>query len=252
MHYRARSYDPQLGRFISEDPIGLAGGINQFAYVGNDPQNGIDPSGLHEIDVHYYLTYYLAIKTGCYSEAEAREIANGDQGTDENPETAPAFGNTPKQRQINAFYHALHPGSHLPYLEAHWALASMGIRGNLAAFGSFLHYLQDMYSHAGFTDPKWGHSPVRGGTHNTDKTDFDVPRAMRMSRSTWDSLVDFAMQTKRCGCKREPDPDTWKTVQEFSEASGGGFYDRRRHTIDEIDAGYLDNKIRILGVPYRP
>jgi hypothetical protein len=68
-----------------------------------------------------------------------------------------------------------------------------------------------------------------------------------MARSTWDSLVDFAKQTNRCGCKRQPDPDTWKTVQEFVEASGGGFYDRRRHTTDEIDASYIDNKIRILG-----
>jgi RHS repeat-associated protein len=251
MHYRARSYDPQLGRFISEDPIGLAGGLNQFAYVGNDPQNRTDPSGLHEIDVHYYLTYYLAMKAGCYSEGEAREIANGDQGTDENPETLPAFGGTERQRQANAFYHALHPGSHLAYLEAHWALASMGARGNLKSFGEFLHYLQDMYSHAGFTDPKWGHSPRHGGTHNTDKTDYDVPRAMRMARATWDSLVDFGLQTKRCGCKGEPDPGVWKTVQEFAEASGGGFYDRRRHTIDEIDPGFLDKKVGILQVPYR-
>ena len=32
--------------FISEDPIGLAGGINQFAYVGNNPLNRVDPLGL--------------------------------------------------------------------------------------------------------------------------------------------------------------------------------------------------------------
>ena len=53
MYYRARFYDPQLGRFISEDPIGLTGGINSFAYVSNNPQNRTDPSGLYEIDVHY-------------------------------------------------------------------------------------------------------------------------------------------------------------------------------------------------------
>ena len=55
MYYRARFYDPQLGRFISEDPIGLGGGINSFAYVSNNPQNATDPSGLYEIDVHYYV-----------------------------------------------------------------------------------------------------------------------------------------------------------------------------------------------------
>ncbi len=45
-YYRARYYDPALGRFLSEDPIGLEGGINPYAYVGNDPVNNRDPSGL--------------------------------------------------------------------------------------------------------------------------------------------------------------------------------------------------------------
>ena len=43
---RARYYDPTVGRFISEDPAGLSAGINLYAYVGNDPVNGRDPSGL--------------------------------------------------------------------------------------------------------------------------------------------------------------------------------------------------------------
>ncbi len=42
----ARSYDPELGRFLSEDPLGLSAGINPYAYVGNSPTNGTDPSGL--------------------------------------------------------------------------------------------------------------------------------------------------------------------------------------------------------------
>ncbi len=50
-YMRARYYDPKVGRFISEDPIGLAGGINQFVYVGNKPVNRIDPMGLFEIEV---------------------------------------------------------------------------------------------------------------------------------------------------------------------------------------------------------
>jgi RHS repeat-associated protein len=43
---RARYYDPSLGRFISEDPLGLAGGINLYRYSNNDPINAVDPYGL--------------------------------------------------------------------------------------------------------------------------------------------------------------------------------------------------------------
>jgi len=47
MYYRARFYDPKLGRFISEDPIGFYGGqINLFGYVGNNPIGWKDPLGL--------------------------------------------------------------------------------------------------------------------------------------------------------------------------------------------------------------
>ncbi|MDI6800834.1 MAG: RHS repeat-associated core domain-containing protein [Thermodesulfovibrionales bacterium] len=45
-YYRARYYSPELQRFISEDPIRLVGGINLYAYVGNNPVNKIDPMGL--------------------------------------------------------------------------------------------------------------------------------------------------------------------------------------------------------------
>jgi RHS repeat-associated protein len=45
-YYRARYYSPTLQRFISEDPIGLAGGINTYAYVEGDPLTHIDPLGL--------------------------------------------------------------------------------------------------------------------------------------------------------------------------------------------------------------
>jgi RHS repeat-associated protein len=45
-YYRARYYDPAVGHFISEDPIGVRGGLNLYRYVGNDPLNFFDPLGL--------------------------------------------------------------------------------------------------------------------------------------------------------------------------------------------------------------
>ena len=45
-YYRARYYDPEIGRFISEDPLGFASGdTNFYAYVGNNPVNFNDPTG---------------------------------------------------------------------------------------------------------------------------------------------------------------------------------------------------------------
>lgn len=45
-YVRARYYDPGLGRFISEDPIGLAGGMNAYSYASNAPADMADPFGL--------------------------------------------------------------------------------------------------------------------------------------------------------------------------------------------------------------
>ncbi|MCA8921693.1 MAG: RHS repeat protein, partial [Planctomycetes bacterium] len=44
--YRARSYDPALGRFTSTDPSGRLGGVNLYAYASNDPVRFNDPWGL--------------------------------------------------------------------------------------------------------------------------------------------------------------------------------------------------------------
>ena len=45
MYYRARYYNPAWGRFVSEDPIGIAGGTNLYGYANQNPVNFGDPSG---------------------------------------------------------------------------------------------------------------------------------------------------------------------------------------------------------------
>jgi RHS repeat-associated protein len=45
-YYKARFYSPNHGRFLQTDPTGYDDGLNWYAYVGNDPVNGDDPTGL--------------------------------------------------------------------------------------------------------------------------------------------------------------------------------------------------------------
>jgi RHS repeat-associated protein len=67
IHYRARYYHPEIGRFVSRDPLGLSAGINPYAYADGNPVLFNDPDGLMAA---------LAWNTVTAPFAQARELAD--------------------------------------------------------------------------------------------------------------------------------------------------------------------------------
>ncbi|MDQ6662075.1 MAG: hypothetical protein M3Z24_14065, partial [Chloroflexota bacterium] len=86
--YDARPGSVTRGSYLSPDPIGYPDGDDPYAYVGGDPINRVDPTGLYDIDVHYYLNYFLAITAGLTPE-RALTISLAAQYIDENAKTEP-------------------------------------------------------------------------------------------------------------------------------------------------------------------
>ncbi|MCF6325585.1 MAG: hypothetical protein L3J89_14930 [Gammaproteobacteria bacterium] len=78
-YYRARYYDPEVGRFMSEDPLGFEAGINFYAYVNNNPVNFNDPFGKDAAEVG--ISFRL-LGTGISLGAEVRYSGVNDEPFD--------------------------------------------------------------------------------------------------------------------------------------------------------------------------
>jgi RHS repeat-associated protein len=71
---RARYYDPKIRRFISEDPTGLGGGINQYTFALNDPVNNSDPSGREACRIEQGAEWSYTDEYGTHVVAEPNKI----------------------------------------------------------------------------------------------------------------------------------------------------------------------------------
>jgi len=181
-HYNLyRDYDPATGRYLTPDPLGASPdrpGMNPYAYVANNPLGAVDPLGLYQSDVHYYMTYFLAIIAGMGAD-DARTMALATQYIDDNPDTRPVDDTnlltllaSPLWNKDNLFqYHFVlwttdpdgkavfdtsqslaDPPGRSPQLQALLSYAGPGpcaepSNRSLQFMGEFLHAFEDTFSH---------------------------------------------------------------------------------------------------------
>jgi RHS repeat-associated protein len=197
-YYRARYYAPDLGRFISEDPLEFGGGdANLYAYVGNRPTGANDPLGLYNFDVHFGFTNWTGVQAGLCP-GDAKRIAVADQLVDDLPwmSPMPLANFWPR-----AWYHFTSP-DRLESLRRE-AFES----GSLSAMGTYLHALQDSYSHQAGRKDRGGkpYGPLLG--HLFDGTGPDNPNNRpelwwRMIGNTRSELELFVERYPACRSQR--------------------------------------------------
>lgn len=144
--------------------------------MNNDPLNHIDPLGLYQSDIHYYMTFFLAVAAGVPAE-DARVIALATQYVDENNDTKPVdptnvgtiiwsatynqqmlikyhftLSDAKTGKTINAYDNSLlntvvnNPSDQLNNLLAASAKAECK-NAKLQFYGEYLHAFEDTYSH---------------------------------------------------------------------------------------------------------
>jgi hypothetical protein len=92
-YYRARYYDPSVGRFIAEDPIRFKAEIDFYRYVKNNVANFTDPYGLkvqkccRDVQLNWWETFFVKLVGGkhCFIKTDTVIAGMGAAGRDDLP-----------------------------------------------------------------------------------------------------------------------------------------------------------------------
>jgi RHS repeat-associated protein len=194
-YFLARYYSASQGRFTGVDIAGPnlinPQSLNKYAYTLNNPLRFVDRNGLYEEDVHYQLTYALSLASG-FITSDAQNIAQGDQGVDDDPHRGP-FAGVEARRNYHFTTQERRDQLWGDFVSA--AGAYTGPKNSnenaLDSLGTFLHAQQDSYSHEGF-GPKLGQGWPPWTGSGPDKTYNDPAKADRMALDTYNRLTTAA------------------------------------------------------------
>lgn len=245
------------GRFITKDPMGYPDGPNGYGFVGGDPVNGCDPTGLYEEDVHKYLTLFLARSAG-FNQEDATLIARNTQALDEDERDAMYGGWNPYNMTQ---YHFVSP-QRLRELKS---LAYAG--GSLNTFmlngvGEYLHALEDTYAHQQnddrrvFGDYYHDFSPIDighgGHFHKPDWTwGVRSQLAMQMAEDVFRQLTSLC-SIYRSSCNALPFSAIANRVSNFVNHEPPLAVTAQFGLVATVDVDSYVDKVRELGLEMDP
>jgi hypothetical protein len=187
-----------------------AGDANLYRYVGNDPTNAVDPSGAYQTDVHYGMTYLIALAVGIPA-TPAYQIAAANQYTDDQPQTSPMPFTGDYKRdvrfiegvRIRWLYHfrtSTITGTvtrdskeanqiiNIAMRQSPQTLTDQVVNNFLMGIG--LHAFQDSWSHEGY-GPWIGHALYKDNVFKDNNTP-DLPYA---TKENYDKAIEMALAT---------------------------------------------------------